>query len=91
MNFILILLIVLIVQYFMLQRHYYLKKELAIKHIGTIRQFGLEYVINDNFDKEISKFFTRIEEDRIKADYDLTFEFSKLKAKKRFNQSKRFC
>ncbi|MDR2830753.1 MAG: HEPN domain-containing protein [Methanobrevibacter sp.] len=60
-----------------------LKKGISSKtHTGTIHQFCLEYAVNDTFDKEISKFFARIEEDREKADYDLTFEFSRLKAKK---------
>ncbi|MDR2624284.1 MAG: HEPN domain-containing protein [Methanobrevibacter sp.] len=32
-----------------------LKKGITNKtHTGTIRQFGLEYVVNDTFDKEIS-------------------------------------
>jgi len=44
------------------------------KHSGTIAEFGLEYVIKDNFDKEISKILSGLEEDRENADYDFSFQ-----------------
>lgn len=36
-----------------------IKKGISAKtHNGTIRKFGLEFIINDSFNKEIGKFFT---------------------------------
>ncbi|MDR3290807.1 MAG: HEPN domain-containing protein [Methanobrevibacter sp.] len=68
-----------------------IKKKIYSKtHSGTIRKFGLEYVINDTFDKEIGKFFTNIEKDREKADYDYSYEATENKAKKDLNNAKRF-
>ena len=60
------------------------------KHKGTIRKFGLEYVINDSFNKEIGKFFSHIEKDREKVDYDYSYEATKNKAKKDLDNAKKF-
>lgn len=59
-------------------------------HTGTIREFGLEYIINDNFSKEIGKYFTNLEKDREKADYDYSYEVTKNKAEKDLNNAKKF-
>ncbi|GAA5819148.1 MAG: HEPN domain-containing protein [Methanobrevibacter sp.] len=68
-----------------------LKKGIFPKtHSGTIRKFGLEYITNDNFSKEIGKFFTNLEKDREKADYDYSYEVTKNKAKKDLNNAKKF-
>ena len=58
------------------------KKGISTKtHSGTIHKFGLEYVTNGTFDKEIGKFFSKLEEDREKADYDYSHNITKDKAK----------
>ena len=60
---------------------FYAAKALLIKkgkdpktHRGTISEFGLEYAINDNFDKKITKILSRLYDDRQDADYDSSFE-----------------
>jgi uncharacterized protein (UPF0332 family) len=59
-----------------------MKKGIFTKtHSGTIRRFGLEYVINDNFNKDLGKFFHNIEKNREHTDYDYSFKFTKNKAK----------
>ena len=41
-----------------------IKKGIFTKtHSGTIYQFGLEYVVNGDFDKKIGKLFSKLEED----------------------------
>ena len=68
-----------------------IKKGIFTKtHVGTIRKFGLEYIVNDNFSKEIGKFFTNLEKDREKADYDYSYEVTENKAKKDLNNAKKF-
>jgi len=47
------------------------------KHSGTIQKFGLEYVINGNFDNEIAKVLKNLENNRTEADYDIHMNFSK--------------
>ena len=47
------------------------------KHSGTIHKFGLEYVVNGNFDSEIAKSLKNLENDRTNADYDVHLIFSK--------------
>lgn len=43
-----------------------IKKGIFAKtHNGTIRKFGLEYIANDDFSKEIGKFFTNLEKSSI--------------------------
>jgi len=59
-------------------------------HKGISRQFGLEYVINDKFDKDISKTLSKLHEERLKADYDFYFESSEGKAKKDLNRARKF-
>lgn len=68
-----------------------LKKGITTKtHSGTIHEFGLEYVTNENFDKEIAKFFSKLEGDREKADYDYSHVITKSKAKTNLNNAKKF-
>jgi uncharacterized protein (UPF0332 family) len=68
-----------------------MKKEIFTKtHGGIICRFGLEYVVNDNFNKELGKFFHNIEIDREHADYDYSFKSTKNKAKIDLDHAKRF-
>ncbi|KZX10005.1 HEPN domain-containing protein [Methanobrevibacter curvatus] len=54
-----------------------LKKDiLTKKHDSTIQQFGLEYVVNGNFDQKIAKIINRLEEDRSEADYAINSIFT---------------
>jgi uncharacterized protein (UPF0332 family) len=67
------------------------KKGITTKtHSGTIHKFGLEYVVNGNFDRKIGKFFSKLEEDREKADYDYLHNITKNKAKIDLNNAKKF-
>ena len=51
-----------------------LKKGIITKtHSGTIHQFGLEYVVKGNFNGEIAKIFSELEDYREDADYDSFF------------------
>ena len=47
------------------------------KHAGNIKQFGLEYVIKDNFDAKIAKILSELEGDRNRADYHFDFDVQK--------------
>jgi uncharacterized protein (UPF0332 family) len=68
-----------------------LKKGITPKtHAGTIKQFSFEFVRGDDFDKKIFKFFSKLEEDRKNADYDITFDSTKEKAKNDLNSAKLF-
>jgi uncharacterized protein (UPF0332 family) len=68
-----------------------MKKGIFTKtHSGTIRRFGLEYVINDNFNKDLGKFFHNMEKDREHADYDYSFKFTKNKAKIDLEHAEKF-
>lgn len=68
-----------------------IKKGINTKtHTGTIHKFGLEYIINGNFDKEIGKFFSKLGEDREKADYDYAHNITKEKAKTDLDNAKSF-
>jgi len=68
-----------------------LKKGITTKtHSGAIRRFNLEYVHKDTFDKEISEFFSKIEEHRKSADYDISFKSTKTKAMKDLINAKKF-
>jgi len=60
------------------------------KHSGTIKRFGLEYVVNDKFDEKIAKTLSELEEDRTRADYDFDFDVTKIKAKEDLEQAKEF-
>ena len=60
------------------------------KHTGNIQIFGKEYVVNDNFDKEISKILSELQEDRSRVDYDYEFDSSKMKAKLDLENAKIF-
>lgn len=59
-------------------------------HSGTIQKFGLECIINGDFNKDIGKFFSKLEKDREKADYDVFHKTTKNKAKKDLDDAKRF-
>ncbi|MDR0911978.1 MAG: HEPN domain-containing protein [Methanobrevibacter sp.] len=39
-------------------------------HSGTIQQFGLEYVVNGNFNNKIAEYFSELEDYRENYDYD---------------------
>jgi len=76
---------------------FYAAKALLVKkgvitktHSGTIHKFGLEYVINGKFDKEIGKFFSKLGEDRDKADYDYSHNITEEKARTDFKNAKKF-
>ena len=60
-----------------------LKKDKNPKtHGGTIVQFGLEYVKTGDFDREVSKILSKLEDDRENADYDFSFQSTEEKAEK---------
>jgi len=68
-----------------------LKKDIATKtHSGTIRQFNLEYVHKGTFNKEISEFFSKLEEHRRNADYDVSFNSTRNKAMNDLINAKNF-
>ncbi|MDR0911972.1 MAG: HEPN domain-containing protein [Methanobrevibacter sp.] len=53
------------------------KKGIYVKtHSGTIQRFGFEYVVNGNFDGEIAKIFSDLEDDRENADYESNYFIS---------------
>ena len=60
------------------------------KHSGLIHQFGLAYIINDNFNKNTGKILSRLEEDRVHADYDMSIPTTKEKAEKDLYNAKIF-
>ena len=60
------------------------------KHGGTIHQFGLEYVVNDEFDREIAQIFSDLEELRNDADYDIHLIFNKKTAEDALKNAKIF-
>ncbi|KZX14575.1 HEPN domain protein [Methanobrevibacter cuticularis] len=67
------------------------KKGIKAKtHKGIGRKFGLEFIINDKFDKGIGKLLSKLHEERLKVDYDFYFESSEEKAKKDLNRAKKF-
>jgi len=68
-----------------------IKKGILTKtHSGAIQKFGLEYVVNGDFDREIGKVFSKLQEDRGNADYDYSFKVSEKKAKKDLKNAKTF-
>jgi len=68
-----------------------LKKGIITKtHSGTIRHFNLEYVHKGTFDKETSEFFSKLEEHRKNADYDVSFTSTRNKAMKDLKNAKIF-
>jgi len=52
--------------------------------------FGKEYVVNDNFDKKISKILSELQEDRFRVDYDFEFNSTKTIAKLDLENAKKF-
>jgi len=76
---------------------FYVAKALLLKkgknpktQSGTIAIFGLEYVINGEFNKDVSKLFSGLEDDRGNADYDFSFESTKEVAKTDYLNAKVF-
>ncbi|KZX14965.1 HEPN domain-containing protein [Methanobrevibacter filiformis] len=59
-------------------------------HSGTIRQFGLEYVVNGEFDEHIAKILSSLQEERTSVDYDYDFNSSKDEAKLDLNNAELF-
>jgi uncharacterized protein (UPF0332 family) len=54
-----------------------LKKEVPTKtYKGLIHQFGLEYVVNNDFDEKIAKKLSELEEDRCKVDCEFDFDLA---------------
>jgi len=67
------------------------KKEIITKtHSGTIQKFGLEYVINDNFDGDVAKILSSLEDEREDVDYDYRFTVTKKDAVEAINDAKKF-
>jgi len=80
-----------------INRSYYAAKALLLKkgiitknHSGAISKFGLEYVANSTFDKNIARFFSELEEDRRNADYDVSFKATENKAMIDLKNAKKF-
>ncbi|MDR3223293.1 MAG: HEPN domain-containing protein [Methanobrevibacter sp.] len=68
-----------------------LKKGISNKtHAGTISKFGLEYVVKENFNSEIAKFISNLEEARSKVDYGYVPEVSEDKAIKDYRKAEKF-
>ena len=76
---------------------FYAAKSLLLKkgqiqktHSGTIQQFGLEYVVNNDFDGEIAKIFSFLEDYRENTDYDAYFNATKEKASENLKNAEIF-
>ncbi|MCL2116101.1 MAG: HEPN domain-containing protein [Methanobrevibacter sp.] len=68
-----------------------LKKGVETKtHAGNIKKFGLEYVVNDNFEARIAKILSELEEDRSNVDYSFEFEGEKIQAKENLKNAEKF-
>lgn len=59
-------------------------------HKGTLTNFGEEFVRDDNFNREIAKFFAQTETLRDKVDYDAFNGITENMANKRMRQCKEF-
>jgi len=59
-------------------------------HRGVISQFGLKFVKEGKFEKEIFDLFTRAQEDREEADYGLFSEIVEKEAKKIIEGAEKF-
>ncbi len=59
-------------------------------HRGLISQFGLEFVKNGEFKKELFDLFTRAQEDREEADYGLLSKLGKKEAEIIINGAEMF-
>jgi uncharacterized protein (UPF0332 family) len=60
------------------------------KHSGTIQQFSLEYVKNDDFDYDAYIGLNQLQEDRRIADYDLLIKFDEERAEKDIEKAEAF-
>jgi uncharacterized protein (UPF0332 family) len=52
------------------------KKIKTKKHAGTIHQFGLAYVVNDDFNEKIASFFSILFKRRERSDYNIFQEIN---------------
>ena len=59
-------------------------------HTGTISLFGQEYVLNDSFDKKISKYLSSTQSLRESADYDAVDDIDESIAHDCINKSELF-
>lgn len=59
-------------------------------HDGTITSFGQEFIRDDDFNREIAKYFAQTETLRDKVDYDAFNGVTENMANKRMNQCKEF-
>ena len=59
-------------------------------HSGTISLFGKEYVLNDLFDREISKYLSSTQSLRESADYDAVDNIDMITAKDCINKAELF-
>jgi uncharacterized protein (UPF0332 family) len=67
------------------------KKGIITKtHSGTINKFGLECVVNGDFDKKIAKILSELEEERSIVDYDYEFYADKIRAKEDLINAEKF-
>ncbi|MDR2829681.1 MAG: HEPN domain-containing protein [Methanobrevibacter sp.] len=60
------------------------------KHSGNIQNFGLEYVVKDDFDNEKAEILSNLEDDRENVDYDFSFKATKEQAEQDLNDAKAF-
>lgn len=68
-----------------------MKKGIKTKtHKGIVKKFNLEYIHNDNFDKDLGRILSKLQKERIKADYDFYLKPTENKAKKDLNDARRF-
>ena len=59
-------------------------------HSGTISLFGKEYVLNDSFDRKISKYLSSTQSLRESADYDAVDNIDRITAKDCINKAELF-
>ena len=59
-------------------------------HTGTISVFGEEYVLNDSFDRKISKYLSMTQSLRESADYDAVDYIDETIAKDCINKAEKF-
>jgi len=54
-----------------------LKNKSSKKHAGTMNLFSFEYVLTNEFSKDIAKLYFRLEKKRIDADYESILQFNR--------------
>jgi uncharacterized protein (UPF0332 family) len=68
-----------------------LKKGISVKsHAGVQQQFALNYVHNSDFNKEIFKYYSQLEDNRLKSDYSISTKFTLEKAEKNIDLAELF-